>query len=39
MGIRERCRKIHADVNWTSEQGSGTQVTVLMPLRLNAPES
>ena len=39
MGIRERCRKIHADVDWKSAPGSGTRVTVLMPLRSNAPES
>ena len=31
MGIRERCRKIGAAVNWTSSPGSGTQVTVLLP--------
>lgn len=32
MGIRERCRKIGADVNWRSSPSDGTQVTVRMAL-------
>lgn len=28
MGIRERCRKIGAEVDWQSEPGQGTMVTV-----------
>ncbi|MBB5031998.1 sensor histidine kinase [Prosthecobacter vanneervenii] len=32
MGIRERARKIGADVSWKSEAGKGTVVTVSLPL-------
>ena len=31
MGIRERCRKVGADVSWTSTPGHGTTVTVRLP--------
>lgn len=33
MGIRERCRKIGAEVDWKSEDGKGTCVIVRMPLK------
>jgi len=32
MGIRERCRKINADVDWQSQPKQGTIVTVRLPL-------
>lgn len=32
MGIRERCKKIHATVEWRSEPGKGTTVFVEMPI-------
>lgn len=32
MGIRERCRSIGADVQWKSETGRGTCVSVSLPL-------
>jgi signal transduction histidine kinase len=32
MGIRERCRKLGADVTWHSTPGQGTTVTVRLPL-------
>ncbi|OYW75930.1 MAG: hypothetical protein B7Z37_11050 [Verrucomicrobia bacterium 12-59-8] len=32
MGIRERCRKINANVDWQSQPKQGTVVTVLLPL-------
>jgi signal transduction histidine kinase len=32
MGIRERCRKIGATVEWESEAGKGTRVRVKMPI-------
>ncbi len=32
MGIRERCRKINANVDWQSQPKQGTMVTVLLPL-------
>ncbi|MDI1313907.1 sensor histidine kinase [Prosthecobacter sp.] len=37
MGIRERCRKINASVDWQSQPKQGTIITVLLPLdRLTA---
>lgn len=33
MGIRERARKIGAEVDWKSDEGKGTVVTVSLPLR------
>jgi signal transduction histidine kinase len=32
MGIRERARKIGAEVSWHSEVGKGTRVTIVLPL-------
>jgi signal transduction histidine kinase len=32
MGIRERSRKIHAEVEWQSQPEHGTSVTVTLPL-------
>jgi len=32
MGIRERCRKINANVDWQSQPKQGTIVTVHLPL-------
>ncbi len=32
MGMRERCRKIGAEIAWKSEKGKGTEVTVSLPL-------
>ncbi|WP_395748214.1 sensor histidine kinase [Prosthecobacter sp.] len=32
MGIRERCRKINADIDWQSRPGQGTVVTICLPL-------
>lgn len=32
MGIRERCRKIDAEVAWTTRHGGGTRVEVTLPL-------
>ncbi|HVJ47230.1 MAG TPA: sensor histidine kinase, partial [Luteolibacter sp.] len=34
MGIRERSRKLGAEVRWTSEPGQGTTVLVTLPLPL-----
>jgi signal transduction histidine kinase len=31
MGMRERCRKIGAEIGWHSEPGAGTAVTVTLP--------
>ena len=32
MGIRERCRKINASVDWQSQPKQGTIITVILPL-------
>ncbi len=32
MGIRERCRKINANVEWQTQPGHGTTVSVTLPL-------
>ena len=32
IGIRERCRKIHAEAEWQSQPGQGTFITVTLPL-------
>jgi signal transduction histidine kinase len=32
MGIRERARKIGAEVSWHSEVGKGSRVTIVLPL-------
>ena len=32
MGMRERCRKIGAEIAWKSEKGKGTEVTASLPL-------
>jgi signal transduction histidine kinase len=32
IGIRERARKISAEVKWESEHGQGTQITITLPL-------
>lgn len=32
MGMRERCRKIGAEIEWRSELGRGTEVVVALPL-------
>jgi len=32
IGIRERCRKIHAEAEWQSQPGQGTSVIVTLPL-------
>ncbi len=37
MGIRERCRKINADITWQSQPGQGTVVTIRLPLDLLTP--
>ena len=31
MGMRERCRKIGAEIEWRSAPGEGTAVTVTLP--------
>ncbi|MEM1296623.1 MAG: sensor histidine kinase [Verrucomicrobiota bacterium] len=38
MGIRERCRKIGAEVMWQSEGGGGTEVVVRLPLQTEKAE-
>jgi len=32
IGIRERCRKIHAEAEWQSQTGQGTSVIVTLPI-------
>ena len=32
IGMRERCRKIGAEVSWESSPGQGTSVVVTLPL-------
>lgn len=32
MGMRERCRKMGAEISWNSEAGKGTEVTVILPV-------
>lgn len=38
MGIRERCRKIGAEVTWQSKGGKGTEVVVQLPLQTKEAE-
>jgi len=33
MGMRERCRKIGAEIEWRSKAGEGTEVVVRMPVK------
>lgn len=37
IGIRERCRKVGAEVAWSSEMGMGVTVTICLPL--NPPDA
>lgn len=39
MGIRERARRIGAEVSWKSEPGNGTVVTVRLPLNSRHPDT